>query len=520
MNVALGQASPARSPTSLVLPAVLALGVLAEVLLALAIASSDGGTVILPVLLVAIGAVVVLIRPEIGLVLMFLTVPVETLFWDGPGVRIKPYQAIALVTVAGLVLQVVVHRRTLKGTPLAAPLFLLVLSYIAAFIFHTEFLSLGISLFLLQLWFVVIIYLVSNFADQPELLKRCLWALVIAGALEAAFGIGQAAGFYRAAGPGAAYSTILVEGRPAGTFPEPVFAAAFLSGALLLVLPFWGTSIRRAQQKKAWGVVPYLLLMLLVAAALLTMSRASWLGLLAGLAVYAILKMSERKPSLAASDLVGKFGSFLLGGLLVALVIAWLSPTAFSAMGVRAKNILSPVESENPFETRANEIRDAASAAGSRWLTGHGVGTYGVLTDYGQGVAADREQSRGGVVGSGTPLGLMFDQGIAGLAVYVVLLVVLFHRLLRALRMSVDRTWVPYLQGSLISLVGLTVFALFNNLYYFGFFWLHIALAAAISQAALASARKGETDEASSSSVHGDLAATSADAVALRGGSV
>jgi O-antigen ligase len=85
------------------------------------------------------------------------------------------------------------------------------------------------------------------------------------------------------------------------------------------------------------------------------------------------------------------------------------------------------------------------------------------------------------VVGSGTPLGLLFDQGIPGLAFFTLFMGVVFWRLWRALA-TADEEWAPYLQAMLVSLAGLTVATLVNNTYYFGFLWLEIALAVALTE--------------------------------------
>jgi len=74
---------------------------------------------------------------------------------------------------------------------------------------------------------------------------------------------------------------------------------------------------------------------------------------------------------------------------------------------------------------------------------------------------------------------------------------VVFWRLWRALAVA-DQELSPYLQAMLVSLAGLAVVSLFNNMYYFGFLWLEIALAVALAESPSSRARHGlaETESA------------------------
>jgi O-antigen ligase len=423
-----------------------------------------------PILLGA--AAVIFVRPEIGLPVVFLAVPLESIFWEAVGVRVKPYQMVGVVVMLGWAAQVLVGRRAPRGSSVALPLGLVVGWQVATFVIHLEHLSFGISLFVLQLWFAAAVLLLANFADEPAVLRRCFWALVLAGSLEAVYGLAQAAGFYQASGTEATYQAILLDGRPYGTFTEPDFLAGFLVGSFLLLLPFW----TRAKV----GPIPILLGMPILAAGVLAMVRGSWLGVLAALLVFGVVRLRGRAARAAAAPVRGLL-TVLLAGLATLAVIAWLSPPAVSAVMVRAKNIVTIVEPENPHPTRLREVQEAAAAVRDAPLTGHGIGTYGLYTGYGHSVAEDLGRERGGVVGSGTPLGLLFDQGVPGLALFALLVGVVFRRLWRALA-TVDGERAPYLQAMLASLAGLAVASLFNNMYYFGFLWLEIALAAALTE--------------------------------------
>lgn len=434
----------------------------------------DAGVYVLLAPLVLALVALILVRPEIGLMLMFLTAPLESTYVD-LGVRVKPHQVIGLLTLAGWALQLAIGRREhLRGSNLAKPLLLLLLTFVSAFALHMQYLSLGISLFGLQLWFIVVIFLVANFVDEPGLLQRCLWMFVIAGALEAVLAIGQAAGFYQTASPLASYGSILNHGRPAGTFSEPDFLAPFLVGSLLLVLPFWGSKRAGGRSPAVYGIV-----LLLLAAAILAMVRASWLGMIAGLAVFGWLKLRERGDTLDFGALFKRFANIAaaLAIVLVALAVVW--PTALSTASVRAKNMITVVEPQNPHPTRAREMQQAWDVIKQNPLLGHGVGTISVSTEYGRTVAASAKSGSSGVVGAGLWLGLLHDQGIGGLLAFASVMGLLLWRLLRALK-TASATRLPYLQGALACVVGLTVSAMFNNLYYFGYYWLIIALAAAL----------------------------------------
>jgi O-antigen ligase len=422
-----------------------------------------------PVLIGA--AAVIFVRPEIGLPVVFLAAPLETIFWEAVGVRVKPYQMVGVVVMLGWAAQVLVGRRLPKGSSVALPLGLVVGGQVASLVIHLQVLSFGISLFILQLWFAAAVLLLANFADEPALLRRCFWALVLAGSLEAVYGLAQAAGFYRESGITATYQATLLGGRPYGTFTEPDFLGGFLAGCFLLLVPFWARAKR--------GSIPILLGMPILVTSLLVMVRASWLGMLAGLLVFGVVRLRGRAARLADAPLRGLL-SVLLAALATVAVIAWLSPPAVSAIMIRAKNIVTIVEPENPSPSRLHEVQELTARVRDAPLTGHGIGTYYLYTSYGQSVAEGLGRQRGGVVGSGTPLGLLFDQGIPGLAFFTLFMGAVFWRLWRALA-TADEEWAPYLQAMLVSLTGLAVASLFNNMYYFGFVWLEIALAAALT---------------------------------------
>jgi len=426
-----------------------------------------------PILLGAV--VVIFVRPEIGLPIVFLAAPLETIFWEAVGVRVKPYQMVGVVVMLGWAAQVLVGRRTPRGSSVALFLGLVVGGQVATFVMHLAHLSFGISLFFLQLWFAAAVLLLANFAGEAAVLRRCFWALVLAGSLEALWGLAQAAGFYQGSGAVATYQAILLDGRPYGTFTEPDFLGGFLAGSFLLLVPFW------TRAKVGW--MPILLGMPILAAGVLAMVRASWLGVLAGLLVFGVVRLRGHAARVAGAPVRGLL-TVLLVGLATLAVIAWLSPSAVSAVMTRAKNIVTIVEPENPHPTRLREVQEATAAVRDAPLTGHGIGTYGLYTRYGRSVAEDLGRQRGGVVGSGTPLGLLFDQGIPGLAFFTLFMGVVFRRLWRALA-TADGERAPYLQAMLVSLAGLAVVSLFNNVYYFGFLWLEIALAVALTESCL-----------------------------------
>ena len=449
-----------------------------------------GAYIILAPLALALAALI-LARPDIGLMLVFLTAPLETTYLD-IGVRVKPQQVIGLLTMAGWALQFAVGKRhVLHNSRLSAPIALLVLTFLFSFILHSQFVSLGISLFVLQLWFIAMIYLAANFVDEPRVLRNCFWMFVAAGMFEGLLAVIQAAGFYHTVDPAASYSSILVKGRPAGTFREPDFLAPFLIGSFLLVLPFWG-----GKKLGAWTPAVYGVGLLLLTAGMLAMVRASWLGMFAGLAAFGWLKLREKGHVFNAGAFLKRAAGVAVAVAVIAASLSALSPTAFSAMSVRAKNMLTVVEPENPQPTRQNEMSQAWTKVKESLLTGHGVGTYSVTTSYGQGIASQNSQTRAGVVGAGTPLGLLHDQGVIGFGAFAFLFGFLLWRLLIAVK-AASRERLPYIEGAFACLIGLTASACFNNLYYYGYYWLIIALAAALAEPLWsAGAQSGESPEA------------------------
>ncbi|HUS83200.1 MAG TPA: O-antigen ligase family protein, partial [Dehalococcoidia bacterium] len=268
-------------------------------------------------------------------------------------------------------------------------------------------------------------------------------------------------------------------------FTEPDFLAPFLVGSFLLILPFWGK-----KRVGAWTPVVYFVVPLLLAASMLSMVRASWLGMFAGLAAFGWLKLRERGDRPDFGGWFKRMAGIAAAVAVIAMGLAVLWPAAFSTVSVRAKNMLTIVEPENPHATRLNEMTQTWNVIKENPLIGHGVGTFSVSTKYGQGVAATSGH-RAGVVGAGTPLSLLHDQGIGGLLAFALVLGVLLWRLVRASR-TAGAVSSPYVQGVFACVVGLTASACFNNLYYFGYYWLIIALAAAFAEPLWPAGRRSE----------------------------
>lgn len=431
-----------------------------------------GNQIILLAALGLAGLALLILRPEVGFVLMFLAVPLETIYWSPLGFRVKAYQVLGIAILIALAVQVLIQRKRLVTTRLDLPLLLVGASYLASLLLHFEYAAAGRSLMILQVWFLLTVWIVANYGQSPRLLKAAFWAIVAGGVFEALFGLVQAGGFYHAPESATEYHAILVSGRPYGTFTEPDFYAPFILIAFFLTLPFL---VDRARHR--WRSLLNLVTFLLFALLMLSMVRAVWVGLLMGLLVFAVLYLKE---GLARNlPRLGKLAlKFLVGGALLLVVFQLFYPSGFEALTTRARNILAVAEPENPNLTRLNELQGAIAAIQmSPWI-GHGVGTYGLLTEYGRSVAETTGRENGGVVGAGILFGILFDQGVLGLIPFLLLMSLLFLRVWRSIQRG-PPAWKPYGQGLLLSLVAVIGSGLFNNDYYFGYFWMTIALAVA-----------------------------------------
>jgi len=421
-------------------------------------------------------AALCVVHPPMGLYAVALTIPLET--WTLPvgGLHPKLYQAGLALTAAALVARTARHGLNARRV-LIAPLIPLLLTTVICEMVHWQYIQVGIGLVALQLILFGLIATVSVYAEDITVLTRIGWCLVAAGTLEATLGLGQVATFYAGGKfyiPGqSAYQTLILAGRPAGTFTEPDFFAAFLAAALAI-----GAGLRPRVEKGS-GLRPLVdaSLIVLTTCLVLSLVRAAWIAVICTLIVYALSRGWTRTtlPRLASARAwmaMVAILTVLVGGLALA------APQGFQALIIRGQNLLAVVEPENAGSvTRQGELDGLYAAISESPIVGHGIGTYGLLTTYGRRVAADTGREAG-VPGAAHLLGILYEQGAIGLGALLILLFYIGARLKKALRGGADGALVA--RAMMMGGTAAFVSGLVNNDYYFGFFWLTLALAAAV----------------------------------------
>lgn len=233
--------------------------------------------------------------------------------------------------------------------------------------------------------------------------------------------------------------------RAYGQFTNPNFLAGYLVPSLLLTL---AASLRRPETFKpsSWALAMGLITATLAGAITATGSRGGLYSLLAGLVIFALLLLFRRTqvereawPRLAA-----------LVALLVMIFAALSAPLRHREAAMTGGSLpaelcpetgKSAVSDSNQF--RVLTWKGTLKMGAKRPLTGWGAGSY--ETAYApHTIAGFTRQAHNSY------LQLFAEQGVPGVLLWVLLLLVAFYRLLRAAR-SPEWYWVPGLGGALVA---------------------------------------------------------------------
>jgi hypothetical protein len=436
-----------------------------------------GMVAVVAVTMCVVALVVCVQHPEWGLYAVALSMPLETLSPAVAGFHPKVYQACLVFALVGLLVRGASRRDTIASVEFF-PLLPLALTVLVTELIHWRYLSVGLSLVGLQFIFFALFLAIGAYRGQVSVLVRVAWCLVVSGALEGVVGLVQLTAFYTGAGSAApgflAYHDLLQAGRASGTFTEPDFFAAYLVMTLAL-----GAGLRpRLRPGTVRRMVLDVSLVGMTACLLLALVRAAWVALICAVLIFWTSKLftRERLPKIArARTWVLLLGLF--SGLTLAFALAF--PRGFDALAVRGRNLFAVVEMENGNSaTRQIELDGLYTAISESPIVGHGMGTYGLLTDYGRTVAATVGRDTG-VPGEAHLLGILYEHGLIGLAAIAPLLILVLARLRAALRGGGESAVLARAVGMAATAVAVT--GLFNNDYYFGFSWIILAVAAAVT---------------------------------------
>jgi hypothetical protein len=338
---------------------------------------------------------------------------------------------------------------------------------------------------------LAIYFLITNVVRTPQMLRRIVWVLLLAGTILAAVplyqqvtnnfdnefgGFGQTSERGFRTGEEDLFGDVR-QPRLAGAIGEQNrFAQVLLMLVPLGLLRFWG---RGHEHSKALRLLALLATAVITAGVLLTFSRGAAVGLLIMVIVMVFMRLIK----------VYHLGAVLL----VAVVLLVMLPQYGTRLASLATlpSFFSPEENvdDGVFESRTTEMVAAILVFADHPLVGVGPGMFKYYSaEYGN-------QVNPGVL-EGTReahnlyLGVAADHGLLGLLSFISIIAVTFYQLLR------NRAWLTRNRPELANLVNAFALAvvtylatgLFLHLSYARYFWLMMALAGAAGAIARKSA--------------------------------
>ena len=262
--------------------------------------------------------------------------------------------------------------------------------------------------------------------------RRCVWALVLVGAVTCALSL-RGLGGLEAVGGGQ-----VVSGRLRGTFTEPNQFGTFSAMVLLLAvgLLLGARSTRERSLAIGCGLAA-------LAALGLTLSRGAWMGTAIGVALMLVVLPSARRWLLAVG----------LPVVLAGATLATLQPDQPQVQVVRARVATVNSVQDNPYDDRPSIWAEGRrEVVDSPWL-GQGPGQFPVVSVR----SASESASVAAVHAHSTLLTVAAELGLPAAALVVAFTLVVLTRVRRALRVLPrprDRAVLAGAAGALAVVVG------------------------------------------------------------------
>jgi len=265
-----------------------------------------------------------------------------------------------------------------------------------------------------------------------------------------------------------------------GTQYEANLFGSYTGCIAVMFLTLFLLSRERTRFWYGWGA------MLALLAAVFSLARSVLLGL--PIPILAVFFISVRK------------GQFELRRLLplaigLGLVLAMLSPFVLEYIGQRFSTLgTDDLDYDPSTYGRLVQMTAALQDVSVHPVFGTGTSSFQLLFDYSEwfGPVADNVEDNGGAYIGNTPLRVLHDTGVVGLAVFLVFLATLARASYRALRVATHSTKVSIVALS----AGLLLYAITfqaTEATLLTFTWIHLGLLAAAATVALNHARPPES---------------------------
>jgi putative inorganic carbon (hco3(-)) transporter len=276
----------------------------------------------------------------------------------------------------------------------------------------------------------------------------------------------------------ARFGGAVVVNRAEGLFVHPNELASFAASVALIGLGMWLGATTRAA-RAASGVAGAMS----VVALLLTLSRGAWIGLAAGVLVFALVLPDARRRLIVVGT----------AALLFVPALAALPPTAPQVEIVRDRLATVTDPSSNPYDARPAIWDEARRQVVERPLLGHGPDSFPVASVRPSSVV----QTVGPVHAHNVLLTVAAELGIPAAATLILLVASTARLALRALATCQDRRLAALVAGLSAGIVALAVQGLvdftFRNPVVFALVWTSLGLTWAAARLALGTQRRGRS---------------------------
>ncbi len=414
------------------------------------------GYVMLPATIAVVLAAIALTRPDVGVVLLLVAIPLFDFATLGPASA--PFTAahvLLVATILGWLARVVRDRGAALPAPtwLLGGLALLVVAGLGSMLASLAPATTAFNTFRLLTLFLlsaVVMWRASTPKRAQELIVWLVWIAVALVGVEVLQYLVPDIGIGRIATQGLESSALLV--RPAVFFLDPNFLAGYLSAAALVCFAMLVRS-RRWMEVVGWGVPGAIT----AAGMLITFSRSAWVGFAVGAVLVLLTAPAKRRKWLIIATAALAFAAI---------------PFLPSTITDRVATLFDP-QSVNSLSTRYLMIVSSVAMLGRYWLTGTGLGAFEL--------AYPAYRQPGALFRILHPhqlfLSLWVEMGLLGLLAELVIVAGIGVAWLK-----IHRRGYPGLSVAvLVAAVALVVESFFQYYLFFEYLWLFLALLAAVS---------------------------------------
>jgi O-antigen ligase len=419
-------------------------------------------------------SLILLRRPEAGIILLVLTSLFSGIKFELPPVTIRPDQIIALLLTIVFVFLVRQKRLSLGISSLT----LLIVLYLALNLISSLMHSLDLRMSLQRCLLLGITFsayfLTERLITSKEFFYRLLKILLVAAFLEALFGTVSVILLPLGIETGGAYFAGTDQLYARGTMLEGnVFGCFMMMMGLVLQSMILSPAFRH---RRGWLI---LILSALVTGAILSFTRAAWLSWVVGTLFYLFTLRKGRVKSLIVSS------KWVLLALVLTLVFVLILSTQIKVHDVYLIDL---------YKDRASRIFEHKSGTGlqrvvewsealrlwreSPWF-GNGTDSVKIL-----GVGTKIALSPGGYWISNSLILALHDTGIVGFVAFSAIQIYLFTRMWSAAKATHSVRDRAVLQGFLTAFLGVQIACVFTNAFWLIFVWAFMGIGHAAARLA------------------------------------